>query len=133
AGLRELTDRTAALGVDEAVLFTSYHQSLLLLALLLWMAGVPRISAISEDYPGSLLDVRHRVPAGIPEAERALSLALAAGFPPPPGDDLRLRVREQPPAHEPGPYVVVHPGASVAARAAPAGVYRRIVKALAAA
>jgi hypothetical protein len=35
------------------------------------MAGVGRITAISDDYPGSLLDVRHRVPPGLPEAERA--------------------------------------------------------------
>ena len=57
------------------------------------MAGVPRVSAISDDYPGSLLDVRHRVPDGLPEPERALSLAVAAGFALPDGDDLRLRVR----------------------------------------
>ncbi|WP_426514119.1 HAD-IIIA family hydrolase [Dactylosporangium sp. McL0621] len=133
-----LVARLDAAGADEAVVFTSFHQSPLPTALLLRMAGVGRISAISTDYPGSLLDVRHRVPGGIPEAERALSLAMAAGFPPPPGDDLRLRVKEQPPPGDDrrrpaGPYVVVHPGASVAARAAPAGLQRRIVKALTAA
>jgi histidinol-phosphate phosphatase family protein len=116
------------LAVDEAVIFTSYHQSALPLALLLRMAGVARISAISEDYPGSLLDVRHRVPDDIPEAERALSLAVAAGFALPTGDDPRLRIRIPPPGGpgtprppvegRPGP-VVVHPGASVAARACP--------------
>ncbi|MEU7866506.1 HAD-IIIA family hydrolase [Dactylosporangium sp. NPDC049140] len=156
-----LVARLAAAGADEAVVFTSSDQSPLPTALLLRLAGVGRISAISTDYPGSLLDVRHRVPGGIPEAERALSLAMAAGFPPPPGDDLRLRVKEQPPpgndlrlrvkeqpppgddrplhtgelppVHQAGPYVVVHPGASGAARAAPADVQRRIVKVLTAA
>ena len=44
-----------------------------------------RISAISEDYPGSLLDVRHQLTADIPEARRNLSLAQAAGFGLPPG------------------------------------------------
>ena len=67
-------------------------------------AGVPRISAISVDYPGSLLDVRHRVDDDLPEPERALSLARAAGFDLPPGDDGRLAVRRPlpPVAHEPG-------------------------------
>ncbi|WP_324275712.1 hypothetical protein [Blastococcus brunescens] len=78
--LAELTDRVRALAPDEAVVSTSFHQSPLPLALLLRTAGVPRISAISVDYPGSLLDVRHRVADDLPEPERALSLARAAGF-----------------------------------------------------
>ncbi|MFB9447292.1 HAD-IIIA family hydrolase [Dactylosporangium vinaceum] len=133
AATAALVGRLAALGADEAVVFTSFHQSPLPTALLLRLAGVGRISAISDDYPGSLLDVRHRVPPGVPEAERALSLAAAAGFPPRPGADLRLRIREVPDAPERGPYVVVHPGASVPARACPPGVSARIVAALAAA
>ena len=60
--MRRLTARLTGVGADEAVVFTSFHQSPLPLALLLRMAGVPRISAISDDYPGALLDVRHRVP-----------------------------------------------------------------------
>ncbi len=63
-----------------ALIFTSYHQSPLPTALTLRLAGVPWIGAISEDYPGALLDLRHRVPADLPEAERNLSLAVAAGF-----------------------------------------------------
>ncbi|MGI5240841.1 HAD-IIIA family hydrolase [Dactylosporangium sp. CA-139066] len=133
ADLAALTGRLAATGAAEAVVFTSFHQSPLPTALVLRAAGVARVSAISDDYPGSLLDVRHRVPPGVPEPERALSLAAAAGFLPPPGDDLRLRLRPLAPAGEPGPYVVVHPGASVPARTVPAAVSRRIVAALAAA
>ena len=73
ADVAALVDRLAAARLDEAVVFTSFHQSPLPLALLLRLAGVPRITAISDDYPGSLLDVRHRVPAGdVPEPERAL-------------------------------------------------------------
>jgi ADP-heptose:LPS heptosyltransferase len=141
AELARMVDRLAALGVHEAVLFTSFHQSALPLALLLRMAGVARISAISDDYPGSLLDLRHRVPLGIPEPERALSLAAAAGFALPAGDDGALRLREDAlrlnsaglaAVGEPG-YVVVHPGASVPARACPPQRCGEFVRALAAA
>jgi HAD superfamily hydrolase (TIGR01662 family) len=118
-------------GFHEAVIFTSFHQSALPLALLLRLAGVRRITAISDDYPGSLLDVRHRVPAGVPEAERARSVAAAAGFGLPPGDDGRLRATIPPvPRRD---YVVVHPGASVPARACPPEVMRAIAGALTAA
>jgi ADP-heptose:LPS heptosyltransferase len=107
--------------LTEAVVLTSYHQSALPLALLLRMAGVARISAISDDYPGSLLDVRHRIGADLPEAERNLSLVAAAGFRLPPGDDGRLAVREPLPDVTAlagrRPYLVLHPGASVPARA----------------
>jgi ADP-heptose:LPS heptosyltransferase len=139
AGLVALTARVRALAPDAAVISTSFHQSPLPLALLLRTAGVPRISAISVDYPGSLLDVRHRVDDDLPEAERALSLARAAGFDLPPGDDGRLAVRRplppvahqhRLPALQPG-YVVVHPGASVPARAGPAELCAEAVEALA--
>jgi ADP-heptose:LPS heptosyltransferase len=108
-------------GFDRAVILTSFHQSSLPMALLLRLAGVGHIAAISEDYPGSLLDIRHRVEDDIPEAERALSLVRAAGFALPPGDDGRLAVRRPLPRARDieGPYVVVHPGVSVPARAWP--------------
>jgi ADP-heptose:LPS heptosyltransferase len=132
ADLAALTERVRALSPDEAVLSTSFHQSPLPLALLLRAAGVPRISATSVDYPGSLLDVRHRVDDDLPEPERALSLARAAGFELPDGDDGRLAVRRPLPAtpHEPG-YVALHPGASVPARAWPAERCAEAVDALA--
>lgn len=104
-------------------IFTSFHQSPLPLALLCRMASVPWVGAICTDYPGTLLDLRHRVPGGIPEPERALSLAEAAGCPLPAGDDgaLRIRVAGAPPARlagriGTGPFVVFHPGAAVPAR-----------------
>jgi histidinol-phosphate phosphatase family protein len=131
AGVDDLVARIAAERIDEAVIFTSYHQSPLPLALLLRLAGIRRIAAISDDYPGSLLDVRHRVPDDLPEPERALSLAAAAGFPAP--ADCRLRIREPGPAPLAPGYVVVHPGASVPARACPPQASRRIVRALVAA
>lgn len=122
--LDALVDRLGALGIDEAIVFTSFHQSPLPLALLLRMAGVPTIAAISEDFPGSLLDVRHRVPDDIHEVERALSLAARLDHRLPDGDSGALAVchPRAPRGLVPdGPYVVVHPGASVPARAWPAG------------
>ncbi len=106
---------------SEAVIFTSFHQSPLPTALLLRMAGIPRISAISTDYPGSLLDVRHQVDDDIPEAERGLALARAAGFALPDGDSGLLAIcRPLPDTSRltgTAPYVVLHPGASAPARA----------------
>ena len=137
ADLAALTARIADLAPDEALISTSFHQSPLPLALVLRTAGVPRISAISVDYPGALLDVRHRVDDDLPEPERALSLARAAGFDLPPGDDGRLSVRRPlpPVAHDSladgRPYVVLHPGASVPARAWPAESCAEAVEALA--
>jgi ADP-heptose:LPS heptosyltransferase len=134
--LAALTARIAALAPDEALISTSFHQSPLPLALVLRTAGVPRISAISVDYPGSLLDVRHSVDDDLPEPERALSLARAAGFDLPPGDSGRPAVRRPlpPVAHEAlrdgVPYVVLHPGASVPARAWPAESCAEAVDAL---
>ncbi|MFI6266399.1 HAD-IIIA family hydrolase [Micromonospora sp. NPDC051006] len=135
ADMHDLTGRLAALRIDEAVIFTSYHQSSLPLALLLRLAGVPRVAAISDDYPGSLLDLRHRVPTGVPEPERALSLAAAAGYGLPTGDEPGLRLRPEvhrPPARlgTPG-YVVLHPGSSVPSRACPPELAVRIARSLA--
>ncbi|MCZ8379237.1 glycosyltransferase family 9 protein [Mycobacterium sp. CPCC 205372] len=107
---------------DRVFVFTSFHQSPLPLALICRMAAVPWIGAICEDYPGTLLDLRHHVPDGIPEPERALSLARAGGCELPAGDDGALRVRETAlpddlaPIAGDGPFVVFHPGAAVPAR-----------------
>ncbi|OKK03575.1 glycosyl transferase [Streptomyces sp. CB03234] len=119
ADIDRVVTRIAATRADAALVLTSFHQSPLPAALLLRMAGVGHIAADSVDAPGSLLDVRHRRAPRAHEAEAALDLAEAAGFPRPPGDDGRLRVHHAPGAPEltgPGPYVVVHPGASVEAR-----------------
>ncbi|GAB3134497.1 glycosyltransferase family 9 protein [Microbispora hainanensis] len=134
-----LVEQVRAVGPDVAVVFTSFHQSALPAALLLRLAGVPRIAAISEDYPGSLLDVRHVVDESVhvPEPERMLGLARAAGFDLPPGDDGRLAVRGPLPdvEHLTGPpgYVVVHPGTTAPARAWPAERWAEAVEALLAA
>lgn len=130
-----LVKELASREIDEAVIFTSFHQSPLPLALLLRMAGVGRIAAVCEDHPGSLLDIRHRVAGDIHEVERALSLVRAAGYELPGSDDGRLRLKPLP---EPDaafrvrlPYVVVHPGASVPARAWAPDRHAALVKRLA--
>ena len=143
ADVEALVDDLVSRRLDEAVVLTSFHQSALPLALLLRMAGVPRTAALSEDYPGSLLDVRHRLPeTGLHEVERALSTVATLGHVLPPGDAGRLAVRA-PLAPLParvaeelsalGAYVVVHPGASVPARTWPAGRWRELVATLVAA
>lgn len=108
---------------DRVFIFTSFHQSPLPLALICRMASVPWVAAICEDYPGTLLDVRHHVADGVPEPLRALSLAEAGGAPLPPNDDGRLRVRPVGAIPAPlreligaGPFVVFHPCAAVPAR-----------------
>ncbi|CRZ15698.1 glycosyltransferase family 9 protein [Mycolicibacterium neworleansense] len=125
---------------DRVFVFTSYHQSPLPLALICRMAQIGWVGAISEDYPGTLLDLRHHVESGIPEPERALSLVRAAGFDLPDGDDGSLRLRDLPPLpgglYEtigPAPYVAFHPGAAVAARQPSATRSAAMVRALAAA
>ena len=130
-----LVDDLAGRGVDQAVILTSWHQSALPTALVLRLAGVPTIAAVSEDYPGSLLDVRHRVDDDVHEVLRALSTVATLGYRLPAGDDGRLRLRPLPDDGDAlvgldRPYVVVHPGASVPARAWSAASNAALVDAL---
>ena len=114
----DLVDRVAAERFDQALLLTSFHQSPLPLALLLRMAGVPTIAGTSVDFPGTLLDVRHRYDEDLHEVEQSLSVAATMGHRLPPGDDGGLALRRPLPSVRPfdEPYLVVHPGASVPAR-----------------
>jgi ADP-heptose:LPS heptosyltransferase len=124
-----LVDGIATRGFDAAVVATSFHQSPLPTALLLRMAGVPRIGAISVDYAGALLDVRHHVGDELHEVERALSLVDAMGYRLAPRDGDALRLRDAP-ASTPGGHVVVHPGASVPARTCSPARWREVVDVL---
>jgi ADP-heptose:LPS heptosyltransferase len=132
--IERLVEDLRSLGVDRALVLTSFHQSPLPTALLLRLAGVPWIGAISEDYPGSLLDLRHRVEEMLPEPVRALSLAAAAGFRLPANDDGALAVRRPLPdvSHllPDDRFVVLHPGTSVPARAWPAGRFAETARLL---
>jgi ADP-heptose:LPS heptosyltransferase len=140
----DLVEQIRQRSYAEAVIFTSFHQSPLPMALLCRLAGVANIVASSEDYAGSLLDVRGRRmadgsaddggPEGGHEVEAALALVAAAGYRLRPDDDGRLRVREPlppPPQSLPTkPFVVVHPAASVQARSLDPAHARAIVTAL---
>ncbi|EWT03815.1 glycosyl transferase, partial [Intrasporangium chromatireducens Q5-1] len=145
--VERLVTRLREAAYDDVVIFTSFHQSALPMALLARLAGAGRVSATSEDYPGSLLDVRHRrMPLGAPdlggaagghEVEAMLALAAAAGFPLPAEDDARLRLAPLGPPTRPelrigGPYVVLAPTASVPARSLGDLASRRIADRLAA-
>jgi ADP-heptose:LPS heptosyltransferase len=132
AEIDELVRRIAARRPDQAVVLTSFHQSALPTALLLRLAGVGVIAAESEDYPGSLLDVRHHRDAGLHEVEAALGLVATLGYRLPAGDDGRLRIQPPGPSPVAGRYVVLHPGASVPARAWPAGRHAELAAGLAA-
>ena len=127
-------DRLAALAIDEAVVLTSFHQSPLPAALLLRLAGVPTIAAVCDDFPGALLDVRHRVADDIHEVERALSLAATLGHRLPAGDHGGLDVVVPPDTTVDVPddpdLLVVHPGASVPARSWAPERHRAAVAAL---
>jgi ADP-heptose:LPS heptosyltransferase len=132
-----LIDRLAAEGADRAIISTSWHQSPLPMALLLRMAGVARVDAISDDYAGSLLDLRHRVSDRIHEVERALSLVNAAGFKLPSRDRGHLQVRRTDrTAAEPivqfprRSYVVVHPGTLSPSRSWAADRHAEVVRML---
>jgi ADP-heptose:LPS heptosyltransferase len=136
--LRRLERLVTDIAPDEAVILTSFHQSALPLALELRLSGVPRITALSEDYPGSLLDVRvttRELPWSAHEVDRALGIAAAAGFSLPADDDgLPALVPQSPSGFRPrGTYVVVHPGADAPARTWPAENAAQLVDLLTAA
>jgi ADP-heptose:LPS heptosyltransferase len=130
-GILAATLRMAAGQFDDALILTSHHQSPLPLALMLRLSGVRRISAASEDYPGSLLDLRVRLDDHLHEAQRSAELARAAGYPPQGShlavrDDLPevdSRVRNQ-------PYLVLHPGSDAGARRWPPELARATVRLL---
>ncbi|GAA1568858.1 glycosyltransferase family 9 protein [Streptomyces globosus] len=115
-----LLDALTADRFDRALILVSHHQSPLPAALLLALAGIRDTAADCTDYPGSLLTLRHRRRPGRHEAEAALDLARDFGYPLPAGDDGALRILEPPETvglTGPDPYLVVHPGAAVPARA----------------
>jgi len=119
---------------DAALVLTSFHQSALPTALVLRLAGVPWIAAVSTDFPGTLLDIRLPEPPDDPEPVRMLAIAAGAGWRRPSGDDGALRLRPDLPVVGglPARYVVVHPGADAPARAYPADRWAEVVGELAA-
>jgi len=112
-----------------AAILTSSHQSCLPTALLLRLAGVGRIAAISLDYPGSLLDHRIKGDPNLHEVQRSLAvmaqLGLSEGDPHP---HLRIALEAGEPVEG---RVVVHPGAAVPARTLAPGRWAECVESLA--
>jgi len=132
----EATEATIAAFVDSidggaysgAAILTSSHQSALPTALLLRLAGVGRIAAVSHDYPGSLLDHRIKGDPDVHEVERSLAVMEQLGF----SEDAHPHLRITLEAAEPmGGRVVVHPGAAVPARTLEPSRWARCVESLA--
>lgn len=112
----ELVETLGSRGYDQAAVLTSFHQSPLPTALILRMAEVAEVAAVSVDYPGALLD--HRLPyeEDLHEVEQNLAVTAALGYT---GDD-HLDILVPAGGDRPDePYVVLHPGASVPARGIP--------------
>ena len=116
------TEATIAAFVDSidggaysgAAILTSSHQSALPTALLLGLAGVARIAAVSHDYPGSLLDHRIKGDPDVHEVKRSLAVMEQLGFEGDPQPHLRIALE---PGEPIGGRVVVHPGAPPCPRA----------------
>lgn len=131
--LEETVAEIARIAPDRAAILGSFHQSPLPTAVLLRLAGVPEVAAVSIDYPGTLLDHRLPDPGDVHEVRRNMGVVRALGLPVDPGERLAV-VRDaaaRPPGLPRGPYVVVHPGASVQARAWSPELHRRLVAELA--
>jgi ADP-heptose:LPS heptosyltransferase len=124
--IHRLTTQLRGMAIDEALILTSFHQTALPTALVLRLAGVERIAAVSTDYPGALLTTRIDEPPDGPEPHRMLAVAQAAGYRLPPGDDGALRVRRSPETAIERPYVVLHPGVDAPARAYPPELWRDV-------
>ena len=127
AGVDDLIDRIARLGIDQAVILTSFHQSPLPTALLLRLAGV-RVDrrGRARTIPARCSTLGCRWPTTHRSRSGCCRPYARPGFALPAGDDGRLRVRRPLPDVDavlpsaPGaPLVVVHPGTSAPARAYP--------------
>jgi ADP-heptose:LPS heptosyltransferase len=134
-----LVRKVRELGISDAAVLVSSHQSPLPLALQLRWAGVKRIAAISHDHAGSLLDIRVPGDPEVHEVRRGLLVTEALGFPPVADDRLAVdlgddRLDEDAPTLIPrrGSFVVVHPGASAVARTLSPAQWRDVVDRVAA-
>lgn len=132
-----LVDRVRELGVTDAAVLVSSHQSPLPLALLLRWAGVRRIAAVSLDHAGALLDARIPGDPDVHEVRRNLLVTESLGFPSPADDRLLVDLDGATPGAAAAavvgggaPFVVVHPGASVRARTLAPERWREVVAAL---
>lgn len=135
----------AARRFDAAVIFTSYSQSALPAAMPCHLAGIPARLAYCRENPYHMLSdwvadpepeqlVRH-------EVQRQLDLVASVGwrasssrlsFSVPEGDLCQVRARLAQQGIGPRqPFVLLHPGASAAARRYPAALWAQVIKGLA--
>lgn len=141
---REAIQRVAALHPDAAVIFTVYSQSALPAALMLHLAGVPRVLAYSRENPYQLLSdwVREPEPAQIQRHEvlRQLELVEKVGAA---TQDSRLGFLVRPVdreglwrklarcgVKERGGWIAAHGGASASSRRYPARLFAQALDGL---
>lgn len=127
---RRLVEALRARRFDAGAILTSFHQSPLPLALLMRMAGIGHIAALSVDYPGSLLDHRIAYREELHEVEQSLEVTAALGLGYPADDRLAIVPPRDPRLDMAAGYVVVHPGASVPARSLPRPLFEGTVRRL---
>jgi ADP-heptose:LPS heptosyltransferase len=125
ASIGTLVATLAARRYVRAAVLTSSHQSALPMALLLRLAGVPEIAAVSLDHAGRLLDHRITGDPDVHEVERTLLVTDALGAPRPDPPSLAVRVAGGIAVHP--DRLVVHPGSAAPARTLRSTVWREVV------
>lgn len=132
----------AARRFDAVLIFTSFSQTPHVPGYVCYLAGIPLRAGESKEFGGSTLtDEQRGAPDDLHQAERNLRLVEHLGFP---VRDRRLAVALPPEAHaavarllvaaglDPGaPFVLLHPGASAAARRVPVGLAAGLARLLA--
>lgn len=138
---RDLVQTLADGAYDGAIIFTSFAQSPLPPAYACYLAGIPLRAGQSKEFGGAVLS---HVVAPLPDAthqvDRNLHLATSLGFA---ADGTNLKVRVSSEAHDllglrlrfkgfnyGRPFVVLHPGASCAARRYPADRFAEVGRVL---
>lgn len=134
----------AARRFDAALIFTSFSQTPHVPGYVCYLAGIPLRAGESKEFGGSTLtDEQRGAPDDLHQAERNLRLVEHLGFP---VRDRRLAMALPPEAHaavprllaaaglDPGaPFVLLHPGASAAARRVPVALAAGLARLLTAA
>jgi ADP-heptose:LPS heptosyltransferase len=120
---------------DAALIFTSFSQTPHVPGYVCYLAGIPLRAGEGKEFGGSVLTTELRgAPDELHQAERNLRLVEAVGYR---ATDRRLEIRITATARDAasalvgdGPFVLVHPGASAAARRWPPRRYAAVVREL---
>jgi ADP-heptose:LPS heptosyltransferase len=127
--IESLVATLTARSYTRAAVLTSAHQSALPMALLLRLAGVGEIAAVSLDHAGRLLDHRITGDPDVHEVERALLVTDALGARRPDPPSLAVRVGADVAVHT--DRLVIHPGSAAPARTLRPAVWREVAAAAA--